>query len=270
MITILALLAAGWAGAAAARPSPATVKAFDDYVAKAEQRIKGEESSVETFVKESPAKDGTLQRGEVVIEQRSEPSEGVPEAMVHDWVGRVLIPHARVAEVLAVAEDYDHSANHYAPEVMSSKLISRDGDDFRIALRLREHKVITVVMDTEYEVQYGRLDAEHQFSWSRSTRIAEIADPGGAHEHAVSDAESHGYMWRLNSYWRFAQAGDGVVVECEAISLTRNVPTGLGWLIGPFVREIPRESLETTLKQTRAAVMARREIRSQMNTDERR
>ena len=115
-----------------------------------------------------------------------------------------------------------------------------------------------MVMDSEYDVRYGRLDAQHRFSWSRSTRIAEIADAGGPHEHAVSDAENHGYMWRLNSYWRFVEVSDGVIVECEAISLTRSVPAGLGWLIGPFVREIPRESLETTLRQTRDAVMGRK------------
>lgn len=142
----------------------------------------------------------------------------------------------------------------------SSKLISRNGDNFRILLRLHEHKVITVVIDSEYDVRYGRLDAARQFSWSRSTRMTEIADAGGAHEHAVSAADNHGYMWRLISYWRFSQVSDGVVVQCEAISLTRNVPTGLGWLIGPFVREIPRESLETTLKQTRDAVPSKEHL----------
>jgi hypothetical protein len=143
---------------------------------------------------------------------------------------------------------------------MASRLISRENDDFRISLRMREQKVVTVVLDAEYQVHYGRLDAAHQFSVSRSLRISEIADAGSPHEHAVADAESHGYLWRLNSYWRFVQATDGVIVQCEAISLTRNVPTGLGWLIGPFVREIPRESLEATLGATRDAVAARARV----------
>jgi len=61
-------------------------------------------------------------------------------------------------------------------------------------------------------------------------------------------------MWRLNSYWAFEQANNGVLVQCEAISLTRDIPTGLAWLIGPFVNSIPRESLQFTLTATRNAM----------------
>jgi len=61
-------------------------------------------------------------------------------------------------------------------------------------------------------------------------------------------------LWRLNSYWRFQQAAEGVYVQCEAVSLTRNIPTGLGWLVGPFVESVPRESLEFTLRSTQAAI----------------
>jgi hypothetical protein len=113
------------------------------------------------------------------------------------------------------------------------------------------------VLDSEYDVRYGRLDADHQFSFSRSTRIKEIGDAGGPREHAVANAESHGYLWRLNAYWRFAQRGDGVVVQCEAVSLTRDVPAGLGWLVGPLIRAIPRESLQASLGATRDAVVER-------------
>ena len=50
------------------------------------------------------------------------------------------------------------------------------------------------------------------------------------------------------------QVNDGVILQCEAISLTRDIPTGLGWMVGPFVTKIPRESLEFTMTATRAAV----------------
>ena len=50
------------------------------------------------------------------------------------------------------------------------------------------------------------------------------------------------------------QAPDGVWVQCEAISLTRDIPAGMGWLVRPFVSSIPRESLTFTLQSTRAAV----------------
>jgi len=261
VIAMIALLAVTAAMPAGMGPSEEAAKAFDDYVAKAEERIQREESAVGSFLTLPPAatagREAAFRRGEVLVEQRGTTAANFPGGLIHHWVGTVFIPNATVAQVLAVVQDYNHLTRSYAPEVMASRLISREGDDFHISLRAREQKLVTVVLDAEYEVHYGRLDAAHQFSLSRSIRISEIADAGSPRERAVADADNHGYLWRLNSYWRFVQESDGAVVQCEAISLTRSIPTGLGWLIGPFAREIPRESLEAMLGATRDAVAAR-------------
>jgi len=37
-------------------------------------------------------------------------------------------------------------------------------------------------------------------------------------------------------------------MQIETVSLTRSIPAGLGWAIGPFVESVPRESLEFTLR----------------------
>jgi hypothetical protein len=66
--------------------------------------------------------------------------------------------------------------------------------------------------------------------------------------------KDHGFLWRLYSYWRFEERDNGVYVECQAISLTRNIPTGLGWLIEPIIRNLPRESLANTLTATKGAL----------------
>jgi hypothetical protein len=273
VIALIALLAVATipGGAGPGQPSEAALKAYDDYVAKAEDQILREERSVESFLigttEVRDRRELALRRGKVVVDDRRMATAEIPGGLIHHWVGTVFIQGAIVADVMAVVQDYDHLAKYYAPEVVSSRLISRQGDDFWIALRTRDRRVITVVMDSEYVVHYGRLDREHQFSFSRSTRVAEIADAGGAHEHAVAEADSHGYLWRLNSYWRFVEAGGGVVVQCEAISLTRGVPTGLAWLMGRYLREIPRESLEETLGATRDAVAARRDsMRAEQST----
>jgi hypothetical protein len=200
-----------------------------------------------------------LRQGEVLIEKKGSTPADVPGGLIHDWVGAVLIPKVTVAQVLTLVQDYDHSSRSYAPDVMQSRLISRNGDDFAVFLRLKKHKVITVVLDTEYNVRYGRLDATHQYSFSRSTRVSEVAEPGAPSEHALPAGKDHGFMWRLNSYWGFEQVDDGVLVECEAISLTRDIPAGLAWMIGPFVNSIPRESLEFTLDATRKALAAKPE-----------
>ena len=46
----------------------------------------------------------------------------------------------------------------------------------------------------------------------------------------------------------------GSVVECRAVSLTRDIPTGLHWIIEPIVRKLPKESLIHTLEATRRGV----------------
>ena len=226
-----------------------TVAAFDRYVQQAERRIAQEQGSTDRFLwmdglppGERSQLESRLRQGEVFIERAG--GGEIPHGLVHDWVGIVFIPHATVAETLARVQDYDHLARYFAPQVVRSQLLARHGNDFHVAMRLRQHKVVTVVLDTEYDVHYGRLDAQHWYSQSHSTRVQEAS------------GDEHGFLWRLNSYWRFVQAPDGVWVQCEAISLTRDIPTGLGWLVKPFVSSMPRESLTFTLQSTRAAVTA--------------
>ena len=238
-----------------------TSEAFDAYVARSEARIQQARKTIGAFlgIDDLPATQraqsmAQLRQRKVIIERQGETSSSVPGGLIHDWVGTVLIPNVTVSQVLSLDQDYDHATRYYAPEVVQSRLVSRDGDDFRVFLRLKKSKFVTVVLDTEYDVHYGRLDAAHQYSFSRSTRVSEIADPGTPGEHALAAGHDHGFMWRLNSYWAFEQVDEGVLVECEAISLTRDIPAGLGWMIGPFVNSIPRESLQFTLDATRKAL----------------
>ena len=238
-----------------------TEQAFDRYVADGEARIARQRSSAESFLKGDSLSTREreviqrLKRGEIVIEKQGNSPKEIHGGLVHDWTGKVFIPGVNVEQVLSRVKDYDHLERYYTPHVMRSRLISQKGDELHVFVRLREHRVVTVVLDTEYDVHYGRLDATHQYSISRSTRVSEIADPGSASEHVLTKGKDHGFMWRLNTYWAFEQEADGVVVECEAISLTRDIPTGLNWLIGPFVIGIPRESLQFTLEATRSATI---------------
>ena len=107
-----------------------------------------------------------------------------------------------------------------------------------------------VVMDTAYDVTFARLDAQHGYSISRSTQISEIDAAGTASERVLSSSQEHGFLWRLNTYWSYQQRDGGLYMQIESVSLTRSIPTGLGWLIGSFVESVPRESLEFTLRAT--------------------
>jgi hypothetical protein len=245
---------------------PEAVQGFDRYIRLSEQRMSGEVRPGGIFLwidrlPESDRRDAAirLKRGEVVSEklQTADPSgiSSVPGALIHHWIGTVFISGVALRQVLALVRDYDHHSMYYRPEVVKSKILEHSGNDFKVYLRLKRKKVVTVVLDTEYLVHYHALDATRAFSESYSTRIAEISHPDEPGERASPEGQGEGFMWRLNSYWRFAERDGGVYVQCEAISLTRDVPAGLNWLIAPFIESIPRESLEFTLASTRTAVL---------------
>ncbi len=197
-----------------------------------------------------------VRAGQVAIHPRLEGGEmEVPHGLIHDWIGAVFIPGTKLDRVLASVQDYDRNKYTHKPEVIDSKLLARDGNDFRIFLKLRKKKVITVVLNTEHRVHYAPVDKTRWQSRSYSTRIAEVDNAGEPDERELPPGDDHGFLWRLYSYWRFEERDGGVFVECEALSLTRDVPTGLGWVVTPVIRNLPRESLESTLRAARTAVL---------------
>jgi hypothetical protein len=200
-----------------------------------------------------------LQKGEVASARlkTTDPAGEIrtPGAMIHHWVGTVFIPGTSLRQALATVEDYDQDSMYYSPQITKSKTLEHGGDDFKVYLRLMSKKIVTVVLDTEYAVHYEQLDADRAQSQSYSTRIAQVAHPGESDEQQIPRGKDSGYLWRLNSYWRFYERDGGVYVQCEVVSLTRDIPAGLGWLISPFIESIPRESLGFMLRSTRAAVL---------------
>ena len=249
----------------AADLKPETVSAFDHYLEISEQRMASEAGPDFLWIDSLPAPQrdleyGKLKEGEVVTERLETRENGrsipVPDGLVHHWMGTVFIPGASLPQVLAFLQDYDNQSKFYQPEVQRSKLLEQDGNHFKIFLRLRKTKVVTVVLNTEYDVNYITLDATRAASRSYSTRIAEVENAEESDEREKPVGHDSGFMWRLNSYWRFAQRDRGTYVQLEAISLTRDIPTGLGWLIRPFITSIPQQSLVFTLSRTRDGLAA--------------
>ena len=200
-----------------------------------------------------------LERGEVVSDRISTADtsghSATPGALIHHWVGTVFVPGASISQVLAIVQNYDRHAEYYQPDVAQSRTIARNGGDFKIFYRLRKKKVLTVILDAEFDVHYHALDASRAYADSYSTRIAQVENAGAKNERELPSGKDEGFLWRMNTYWRFFDSGRGVYVQCEALSLTRDIPEGLGWLIGPMVESVPKESLEFTLQSTRAAVL---------------
>jgi hypothetical protein len=91
-------------------------------------------------------------------------------------------------------------------------------------------------------------------SRSSATRIAQVANAGKPDEREKMPGDDDGFLWRMETWWRMVERDGGVYVQSEVVSLTRDIPTGMGWLIGPFVNSIPKESLTFTMEATRRAV----------------
>ena len=176
----------------------------------------------------------------------------VPGGMIHHWIGTTFIPGVSLAQTIAFLQDYDNHCKYYAPDVERSRIISHDGNHFGVYLRLRKK---IAVLDTEYDVNYKWLSKTEASARSLSARIREVQNAAQKNEFEMPVGKDNGFMWRLNSYWRFAERDGGTYVQLEAISLTRDIPVGLGWLIGPFVESIPKESLEFTLTRTRTELL---------------
>lgn len=257
----------------AAHPAPAklrteTVASFDRYIRLTEERndVELKRGSALLWIDSLPEAQRTeayaaLKRGEVQIHQLSTLDHGKPivctGGMIHHWAGVVFIPGAKLDDVIAILQDYEHQSTYYAPDVERSRIESHDGDHFRVFLRFRRHKVITVVLDTEHEVRYFHDAPARAHSRSSAVRIAEVENPGKSDEREKPPGDDGGYLWRMETWWQMEERDGGVYVQSEAASLTRDIPTGLGWLVGPFVTSIPKETLVFTLEATRKAVQLR-------------
>ena len=114
-------------------------------------------------------------------------------------------------------------------------------------MRLRRKAVLTVVYDTEHIVTFTRDSASRATSTSTAIRIAEVADADTPQEHVMPAAEDRGFLWRLNAYWRYQDVMGGVIVECESMTLSRDAPLVVRFLVNPIVERTARESMARTL-----------------------
>ena len=268
----LAFFIAAWlalpAPVNAADLQPQTAKAYDRYIELTSAQVSAElaQSGPYLWVERLPqaqraTAEQQLRNGGLVIERLETLDAGkpipTPGGIIHHWVGTIFVPGATLAQTLSFMEDYDHKAEYFKPDIARSKILRHDGDDYFVLLRFYKKKIITTVIDTDQEVHYHVVDSTHAYSRSRTTRVQEVENAGKSDETLEAEGHDRGFMWRMNTYWRFEEKDGGTYVECQPISLTRDIPTGLGWMVGSFVTSVPRESLTFTLTTARAALMQR-------------
>lgn len=259
--------ASGNLGAAIPKLKSETANAFERYVALTDERNAKELKAGTPFLwidslpePERHAAFESVRSGATRVEKRETLDEGkeirCPSGMIHHWEALSFIQNANVDDVLRILEDYDRHSEYYKPDVEQSKILQREGNHYQAFLRFRRHKVITVVLNTTHDVDYFRDSATRAHSRSSAIKIAEVENAGKKDEREKAAGDDDGFLWRMETWWRLEERDGGVYIQSEVVSLTRDIPAGLGWMIGPFVSGIPKESLAFTMDATRKAVLS--------------
>lgn len=246
---------------AAAEPKPETFRAFDRYLASVSAQQQQQRSQGRFLWSEGRLEIGNdaLREGKVFIERLSACDNGheidIPGGMVHDWTGVTFIPRATLDELVALLHNADRHKDLFRPEVIGSKFVSGDGERYVTSLRLLKKKVLTVVLDTIYDNRLYRLSPTRARIESQTSSVREVENHGKPNERPLAPGQGQGFLWSMRSSWNFEQKDGGVYVEVRSVSLSRDIPFGLGAIIRPFLESIPRESLCNTLNSTRNAIL---------------
>ena len=248
------------ANAAAAGPQPKTLHAWDTYVAATEARIAAELASSRGFLVSDFAADRTSTRdtirtgaitlGKLATVDRSGNALPVPGGTIAHWRGAVFLPGTTLDTLLQRLQYPDERGPHQE-DVVTLRVLERAPDRLTLAMRLTRTKIVTATYDTEHMATYGRLGPRRASSRSVSTKIVEVADAGTPSERVLPEDEGRGFLWRMNSYWRYEELPGGVIVELESITLSRGIPMGLALVVEPMIDRIARESVTRTLASVR-------------------
>ena len=236
---------------------PATLQVWTSYERQVDARLEASSAQGDRFFAlDAFGVQGwreTALKGGIAMHRLDRPQPGaarveVPDGKIHHWAGAVFVPGTTVARVLDhLSRSAGRESEHY-DDVVASRLLARDGDAYRIFLKLRRTKFqVTSTYHSEHSVVYRRVGNTRATGRSVSTKIAELQNAGTAQERELPEGRDSGYLWRLNAYWRYEQVDGGVLIECESISLSRSVPVMVRFLISGIVEGIARESLEKTL-----------------------
>lgn len=209
---LLALGASSPADAADLRAE--TVQAWERHVKDAERTV-----------------DGTLAR--IPIGAPAGRRIPVPSGTIHEWRGAVLVPSLTVEQLVHALET--PGLPPPSDDVLEARVLAKDGPHLRVYLKILRAAIISVTYDTVHDVVFTRHTPVLATSRSVATLIRE--DGGG----------DHGFLWRLNSYWRYEQRGDDVMVTLFSLSLSRDVPMIARPVASPIIDGIARESVVRTL-----------------------
>ena len=198
----------------------------------------------------------SLQQGRILVRPATKPNPvPVPSGLIHDWIGQILFPRTTLDHVLQVVLDHNRYREFYAPLIVESKTLSRGADQTEFSLVMQNRSLFSkAAVATRYTEQVRRLAPNRVQIITQSSSIEEIENYGSTTPRVLSPEESSGYLWRLYSVAQYQQRSEGVVLQLEVISLSRDVPRTLRWMVDPLIRHVAESTLQISLERTRQAV----------------
>jgi hypothetical protein len=246
-----------------------TSDAWTDYMQSAIARVEARVAPGRTFLwmDEAPDRLAKVRSGQIVVSGVGEQNpKRVPDGLIHDWIGAVFIPNAKLTDVLGVTRDYPKYKELFRPAVVDSKAldssINAAGETKdRYSMRLINKSIfLKTAFDIDFESRIVQMDASRGYALSWSTRIQQIEEYGESGQHMLPEGQGDGIIWHLFSTTRFAERDGGVYLEIEVIGLSRDIPASIRWLAEPIARRVSRSTLTTSLRQTESAVHQRIQV----------
>lgn len=233
-----------------------TKDAYQKYIFALEARLEAQDHSQGTFlwIDGDASRRQAVRSGNIVTEQIN--SFPVPGGMIQHWIGGAFLPRVTLARVERVDQDYAEYAKIYAPEISRPNVLAHNGDHFVVSYRITKKNILTAVMETVHAIDYVPLGAGRLAIRSRSESVRQVDDAGTGLERVLPEGEGSGLLWAMDSFWRMQERDGGVYIECEAITLSRDVPFGMRALVDPILRSFGKESLTRTLEAKRRAVLS--------------
>jgi len=235
-----------------------TLQAWDVYVQQARMRVQDHSRGQTPFLQVDESRElcERVRAGEVLVEPEDGKSPHlVKHGLIHDWVGVVFIPNAKLDDVVGALNSYGRYQDYYRPMVVKSTVLEEEANSARVRLLMVQKAYsVNAAVEADDEIQFVRLDQNKAYSVSTSIRVQEIADYGKPSAHALPQDHGPGYVWRTLTVTRLEERDGGTYAEMEMIALSRGIPWALRWMVQPLAERLPRTLLDALLRDTRTAV----------------
>jgi hypothetical protein len=261
-------------GAAPLTLKPETKAAWDDYLqaAVAAMQARLQPGAHFLWLDDEPDRAGDVRaavrtKGPYIAPISRDIPKKVPHGLIHDWIGVGFVPNATIQDILQVVRNFDHYKDVYRPGVIDSMSRGTDGTKDLFFMRLANKSVVAkTALDAEGEVSYIRVDDQHWYGISNTTRIVELDKFGTPEQRTLPEDTGTGLIWRLSSITRLEERDGGVYAELEALALSRDIPAAFRLFVTPIVRRVSKDSLATSLHQTKVAIDANKARQAQQGT----